>query len=94
MHKFWEKVENYNSKLIPPAIVVLLGVIIFELFLHIENPTVQLVVHILDGFVIAVFVIDLIFLGIKAKSTKFFFRSYWLDVIAILIKKIGCQKKI
>ena len=39
--------------------------------------------EILDFIVIAVFVVDLIFLGIKAKSTKFFFKHYWLDLIAV-----------
>ena len=40
--------------------------------------------EIADGIVIAVFVIDLIFLAIAAKSAKFFFRNYWLDLIAVL----------
>ncbi len=83
MNKFWEKVEYYNAKLIPPAIVVLLVVIAYELFFHTENESIQLVVHILDAFVIIVFVIDLIFLGIHAKNVKFFFKNYWLDVIAV-----------
>ncbi|MBR9683570.1 hypothetical protein GOV03_03445 [Candidatus Woesearchaeota archaeon] len=80
---FWEKVEHYNAKLIPVALILLLFVIIFELFIHIENHTVEFWVHMIDYFVIAVFVIDLIFLGIHSKSTRFFFKSYWLDIIAI-----------
>jgi|APSaa5957512622_1039677.scaffolds.fasta_scaffold90731_1 hypothetical protein len=83
MHKFWEKLEHYNAKLIPPAIVILFGIIIFELFLHIENHTIETIVHVLDVFVIAVFVIDLTFLAIKAKGVKFFFKKYWLDILAI-----------
>ncbi len=90
MHPFWktaarfgEKVEHYNSKLIPYAIVALLTLIIFELFLHIDDPTAKLILHILDYLVIMVFVIDLIFLAIKAKSVRFCFKNYWLDVLAI-----------
>lgn len=83
MHDFWEKVEHYNAKLIPPALVVLLAVIIFELFIHVENHTIELIVKIADALVIAVFVIDLIFLAKKAKSVKFFFKNYWLDIIAV-----------
>ena len=84
MNKFWKKVEHYNAKLIPYAIVALLFVIIVELFFqdfahHYHTPIV-----ILDYCVIAVFVIDLIFLGIKAKSVKFFFKSYWLDLLAVI----------
>lgn len=84
MNKFWEKVEHYNAKLIPVAIVALLFIIVFELFLHIENHAVELVIHILDYFVLAVFVIDIIFLAIKARGVKFFFKHYWLDLLAII----------
>ena len=83
MHPFLEKVEHYNAKLITPALMVLLGIIIFELFLHVENHTVELMVKIADTLVITVFIIDLIFLAHKAKSVKFFFKKYWLDILAV-----------
>ncbi|MBI2662136.1 hypothetical protein HYX11_01615 [Candidatus Woesearchaeota archaeon] len=81
--KFLENVEYYNSKLIPPALVMLLGIIIFELFLHVENEMVLFWVHFADYAVITVFVIDLIFLARKAKSTRYFFKNYWLDILAV-----------
>jgi hypothetical protein len=84
MNKFWEKLEHYNAKLIPFAVVVLLFVIVFELFIHVENHTIEFIVHALDIVAIAIFVIDLIFLAIRAKSARFFFKSYWLDIVAIL----------
>lgn len=83
MHPFWEKVEHYNAKLIAPALIVLLGIIIYELFVHVENPTLELIVKIADALVIAVFVIDLLFLAKKSRSVKFFFKNHWLDIIAI-----------
>lgn len=83
MHPFWEKVEHYNAKLITPALIVLLGVIIYELFLHVENHTVELIIRIADALVITVFVIDLIFLASRARSAKFFFKNYWLDILAV-----------
>ena len=83
MDSFWEKVEHYNTKLIPYALVVLLFVIVFELFVHTENHLVEIFIKSLDYFVVAVFVIDLTFLAIKAKSVKFFFQNYWLDLIAV-----------
>ena len=83
MHPFWEKVEHLNHRLIFPAIILLLFVIIFELFIHVENPKLELAVTIADYIVIAIFVFDLIFLAIHAKSTKFFFQNYWLDIIAV-----------
>ena len=83
MEEFWEKVEHYNAKLIAPALVVLLVIIIVELFVHIEDPTIELILKIADALVIAVFIIDLLFLAHKARSMKFFFKSYWLDIIAV-----------
>ncbi len=83
MPPFWEKVEEMNRKLIIPAVVILLFIIIYELFFHTENYTLDLIVKILDVFVISVFVIDLIFLAQKAKNTKFFFKNYWLDILAV-----------
>lgn len=83
MHRFWEKVEHYNAMLIPYALIILFGIIIFELFLHIEDENILFFVHVLDGIVITIFVIDLIFLRRKAKTTKEFMKHYWLDIIAV-----------
>lgn len=83
MDSFWEKVEYYNAKLIPYALIVLLFVIVFELFVYTENHLLEIFIKLLDYFVITVFVIDLTFLAIKAKSVRFFFRNYWLDILAV-----------
>ncbi len=83
MHEFFEKLEHYNSKLINPALVILLIIIIIEIFFHVENETFILTLEIIDMLVIAIFVIDLIFIARKVKSVKFFFKHYWLDLIAI-----------
>lgn len=84
MHRFWKKVEEINGKLIPVALVLLLVIIILELLVHIENPPLRLGIEIADGIVVTIFVIDLIFLALAAKSAKFFFRNYWLDLMAVL----------
>ena len=83
MNEFWEKVEHRNAKLIPAAVAILFVIIVIELFFkdfahHYHTP-----ILIIDSIVIAVFVVDLIFLGIHAKNTQFFFKHYWLDVLAI-----------
>ncbi len=83
MNKIGRKIAYYNRKLIPPAIVLLLLLIIAELFVHVEDPLLIAWIHFADGLVIAIFVIDLIFLAVQAKSAQFFFRKYWLDIIAI-----------
>lgn len=83
MHPFWEKVEHYNAKLITPALILLLGIIIYELFIHIENHAVELTIKITDTLIITIFIIDLAFLAHKARSVTFFFKKYWLDIIAV-----------
>jgi hypothetical protein len=83
MNAFLEKVEKINSKLIIPALILLFLIIIFELFVHVENPTFLLIIHIIDYVVIAIFVIDLIIIWDKTRNIKFFFKNNWLDIIAI-----------
>tara|TARA_Y100000310_G_C20411049_1_gene681999 strand:- start:189 stop:749 length:561 start_codon:yes stop_codon:yes gene_type:complete len=95
MNKFWEKVEHVNAKLIPYAILALLVVIILEVGGNWSKTIYDFAHHyhtyilILDYIVIGIFVVDLIFLGIKAKSVKFFFKSYWLDLLAVIPLAIG-----
>lgn len=84
MDKFWENVERNNSKIIPYAIVVLMIIIVVELLLKDMAEKYHLLIEIIDYLVIVVFAIDLGFLAKKAKSTKFFFKHYWLDILAVL----------
>lgn len=84
MEEFWERVEHWNAKLIPAAIVALLFVIIVEIFFHDFAYHHHTAIAILDYIIIAIFVIDLIFLAIHARTWKSFFKSYWLDIIAVV----------
>ncbi len=83
MNSFWEKVERVNRRLIPYALLVLLVLILAELFLEVENTAAERAVRFADYVVIAIFVVDLIFLALRAKNTRFFFANYWLDLIAV-----------
>lgn len=83
MKLFWRKVERWNSRLIVPALILLLVLIIAEIFIHIENALLHLVLTILDYFVIFIFVIDLVFLALKSKNARYFFKNYWLDILAV-----------
>ncbi|MBT3814681.1 hypothetical protein HOE37_02615 [Candidatus Woesearchaeota archaeon] len=90
MNNFWEKVEHWNAKLIPAAIVGLLIIIVLEVIGYFNESVHHFVelyhtpIVALDYFIIVIFVIDLIFLAIKAKTWKFFFKSYWLDIVAVV----------
>lgn len=83
MHPFFEKLEHFNSRLIPYALVALLIVIILEFAYHTQNPLYHLVLQITDYLIIAIFVVDLIFIAHKCKTVKFFFRNYYLDILAV-----------
>ena len=83
MHPFWEKIEKYNTHLIPFALIALFIIIIIELFVHVETFWIEELIHIVDYVVITIFIVDLIFLAIHSKNTRSFFKNYWLDVIAI-----------
>jgi len=83
MNTIAEKIEHFNARLIPYALVVLLILIIVELFVKIENHYLETGKIITDYAIIVIFVIDLIFLAIRAKNAKFFFTNYWLDIIAV-----------
>jgi len=83
MKRFWKKVDLANRRLIPYALILLVIVIVLELFFHIENLAVERGLQIIDYLILAVFIIDLIFLAIKARTVRFFFRHYWLDLLAV-----------
>ena len=59
---FWEKVEHINSWLIPPAVLSLAIIIVAELFFEIHSHFWEEVIHIADWIIIAIFVVDLIFI--------------------------------
>ena len=79
----WENIEYYNEHLIPFAVVLLLVIIIVELFVEIHSHSIEQLIHMGDYFVIAVFVIDLIFIFRRCHGLRFFFRYYWLDILAV-----------
>jgi len=80
---FLDSVEHFNARLIPLALILLLGIIIVELFVHIESVTLTTAVHVADYIVVTIFVIDLIFLAQHSRNARFFFRHYWLDILAV-----------
>ncbi len=91
MNRFWERVEYYNSKLIPSALIVLLGLIVFELFVPIENTQILFSLKVLDGLVVTIFVIDLSFLAYRARSMTDFLKHYWLDILAVFPFALGFE---
>ncbi|MBI2668601.1 hypothetical protein HYX14_02040 [Candidatus Woesearchaeota archaeon] len=62
---------------------MLLVIIVLELFVHVEDLRILFWIHLADGLVIAVFVIDFILLAIHAQNAKQFLKKSWLDILAV-----------
>ena len=82
--KVWmHKVEHIVDKSIPYLLILLLFVIIGEIFFAHKIEPYRMFVSVIDGFIIFVFVIDLIFKYIRIRNLPKFFKNYWLEIIAI-----------
>lgn len=83
MKKWLHKLEVFVDKLIPFLLLVLILIVVGEFTFRefiVEN---MLYVEIIDGFIIFVFVLDLIFKYRRSKTLPDFIRASWLEVIAI-----------
>ena len=83
MKRWLHKIELRVDKSIPYLLVLLFFVIIGEIFFAHEIEPYRVFVSIIDGFIIFIFVIDLIFKYVRIRNFPKFFRSYWLEIIAV-----------
>jgi len=83
MKKYWHKLELIIDKLIPPCLVLLLGIIIIDIFYMDFAHDHYFWILITDSFIVLVFLIDLIFKYIRIKNVPLFLRRYWIDILAV-----------
>jgi len=83
MKRWLHRIELWVDKVIPYSLVVLLILIIGEIFFKHEFEPYSIYVSIVDGFIIFIFVIDLIFKYVRIRNFPKFFKSYWLEIIAV-----------
>lgn len=76
-------INKIVDKIMPYTLILLIIIIVVDLFLNVTNTKVLFIIEILDYTVITIFVIDLFFLFIKSRDIIFFFKNYWLDIIAV-----------
>ena len=79
-----KSLERIIDKLIPPALLVLLVILILEFFFSHDVEPYHIYIEILDFLIISIFVIDLIFKYNKTKNIPLFFKKYWLEIIAVI----------
>jgi len=83
MKRWLHKIELLVDKIIPYSLVLLLFLIIGEIFFEHEFEPYKFYISALDFFIILIFIIDLIFKYIRIRNFPKFFKSYWLEIIAV-----------
>ena len=77
------KVERIVDKSIPYLLILLLFVIAVEIIYASEIEPYIIFFSIFDGTIIFVFIVDLIFKYIRIRNFPKFFRTHWLEIIAV-----------
>ncbi|MBI2148665.1 hypothetical protein HYU23_03215 [Candidatus Woesearchaeota archaeon] len=83
MKPWLHKIEVFVDKIIPLLLVILLAIIIGEFAFHEFMVKHHIAVEIIDGFIIFIFVLDLVFKYIRIKNFPKFLRASWIEIIAI-----------
>src|SRR3989344_2134788 len=84
MKKWLKDLEIIVDKIIPYLILVLLAVIIIDLFFNNLAEQYKIQISLIDGFIILVFVIDLIYKYNRVRNFPKFVKEYWLEILAVL----------
>ena len=75
--------DTIVSLLIPPSLIILLTITIFDLFFGIL-PQLSVFVNMFDAYIIILFAVDLYYRYQEQKSIQGWFTHYWLDIIATI----------
>ncbi len=81
MHWLLERIEKRVDDLIPYALLVLLVIVILEF--TINTARYDKLIQIIDDIILGIFTLDLCFKYYRIKTTALFFRTYWLELIAV-----------
>lgn len=82
--KKWYRLELFVDRLIFPALVVLVILVILELFFPSFAEPYRDTIDAADGAIILLFIVDLVFKYQRSRSMKGFLRQYWLEIIAVI----------
>ena len=83
MKPWLHKIEIFVDKIIPLLLVILLVIIVGEFAFHEFMLKHSLTIEIIDGFIIFIFILDLIFKYLRIRNIPKFLRASWIDIIAI-----------
>jgi basic amino acid/polyamine antiporter, APA family len=77
------KLDDKVQLLIPPALILLMVVTIFELFYELSLGW-RFLIDIFDLFVVAIFAIDLYYRWFESKTLVEYLKKHWIDIIATI----------
>jgi len=80
----WERLHDWTDRLVGPALLIILIVILFEMFLPDLAHHYHTQILVADYAAISIFVVDLGFKWKRASEWKNFLREYWLEIVAIM----------
>lgn len=83
MKKWYKAIEVLIDRLVPFAVIFLLGILIIEFFFHEIADSYHTSISIIDYIILGIFTLDLIFKYLRIRKWKKFFKECWLDIIAI-----------
>ena len=84
---WWHEFEIVIHRIVPYTLVLLLFIIITELLHTLSyitiGPALQAWLNMMNYVVLFIFVLDLLYIARRCDSTMYFFKNYWLDIIAV-----------
>jgi hypothetical protein len=84
---WYEEFGLIIHKIIPYALILLTFVISLELahtFHYVEyGHAFETWLHMMDYIIIGIFVLDLIYIARRCETKMYFFKNYWLDILAV-----------
>jgi hypothetical protein len=84
MHIHMHKVEVFVDRIIPFSLFALALIIGIEIYYPKTAEQYHQLINLLDGSIIGLFVIDLLFKYQRVRNIPLFFKSYWLEILAIM----------
>lgn len=79
-----EKIHNWTDRLVGPALLVILVVVLLEVFMPDLAHRYHTAILVADYAAITVFLVDLSFKFKRASTWKGFLKQYWLEIIAVM----------
>ncbi|MFO7793543.1 MAG: hypothetical protein R6V35_01040 [Candidatus Nanohaloarchaea archaeon] len=80
----WDTLHDWTDRLVGPALIVILIVILMEIFLPDLAHKYHTAILVADYSAISIFVVDLGFKFKRASEWEGFVKKYWLEIIAIM----------